>query len=242
MKKALLCIVMLGALVTAGGAWWVNRPLDYRAASAIRNYGPEIAGVSVKLSSLKIVPAGGGAILRYLTLGNPKGFQSDRALSLGEISMVIDAGSLTTDVIVIRKLTITGAEVNYEYGAQGSNLDTIQRNIDRYVAEHHPSKESAVTSGPAKRLIIDDFFIVGGKVAVSAATLQGKPVTVDLPTVNLRGMGRTHGGATVGEIVQQIMGGLNYNAARAARPLNPDTNALKNRAGTAGDKVKGLLE
>ena len=245
MKKILLSIALVVVLAIAGGAWWFYSSLDSIAASAIRTYGPEIAGVSVKLSSLRIVPADGSAVLRGLSIGNPKGFKTDRALSLGEISMVLDAGSLTSNVILIKKITITGAEISYEYGAGSSNLDAIQRNIDRYVTERLGTNERAApTKGPAKKLIIDNLFVVGGKVTVSAAALQGKTMSVDLPTVSLHGIGRTHGGATAGEIVQQVMGGLTYNATRAASSLNLGNaaDALKRGAGPAGDKIKGLLQ
>ena len=244
MKKILLGIALLMAFAVAGGVWWLHNSLDSIAASAVRTYGPEITGVSVKLSSLRIVPADGSAVLRGLTLGNPKGFKADRALSLGEIGMVLDPGSLTTNVIVIKKLTITGAEISYEYGAGGSNLDAIQHNIDRYVAEHLPAREPAVAKGPTKKLIIDNLFVVGGKITVSATALPGKTMSVDLPTVNLRGIGRKHGGATAGEIVQQVMGGLNYNATRAVSSANLGiaADALKKESGPAGDNLKGMFK
>jgi hypothetical protein len=244
MKKILLGVALVAALAIAGGAWWFYRSLDSLAASAFRTYGPQITGVSVKLATLRIVPADGSAVLRGLVIGNPKGFKTDRALLLGEISMVIDAGTLTTDVILVKKVTITGAEINYEYGADGSNLDAIRRNIDRYVAEHVPAREPAATTGPAKKLIIDNLFIVGGKITVSAAALQGKTISVDLPAVSLRSIGRTHGGASAGEVVQQVMGGLTYNATRAVRGLIADSaaDALKTQIGPAGDKIKGLLK
>lgn len=221
MKKILPGIALVAVLAIAGGAWWLNSSLDSKAASAIRTYGPEIAGVSVKLSSLRIVPAEGSAILRGLNIGNPKGFRTDRALSLGEISIVLDAGSLTSNVILIKKITITGAEISYEYGAGGSNLDAVQRNIDRYVSDRLGTNEPAApTKGPTKKLIIDSLFVVGGKITVSAPALQGKTMAVELPAVNLHGIGRKYGGASTGEVVQQVMGGLTYNATRAVSGLN----------------------
>ena len=244
MKKILLGIALIVVLAIAGGAWWLYSSLDSLAASAIRTYGPEITGVSVKLSSLRIVPADGSAVMRGLLIGNPKGFKTDRALSLGEISMVLDPGSLTSNVIVIKKLTITGAAINYEYGEGGTNLDTIQRNINRYVAEHLPATDASAAKGPAKKFIIDNLNVVGGKIAVNAAALQGKTASVDLPTMNLRGVGRTRGGATAGEIVQQVMGGLTYNTVRAASSLNlgNTADALKKGAGSVGDRIKGLVK
>ena len=244
MKKILLGVTLVAVLAVCGSVWWLYRSLDSTATSAIRTYGPEIVGVSLKLSSLRIVPADGNAVLRGLVVGNPKGYKTDRAIALGEMGMVIDAGSLTTNVILIKKITITGADISYEYGAGGSNLDAIQGNINRYVAEHLSAKETPAAKGPTKKFIIDNLVVVGGKITVSAAALQGKTITLDLPTVNLRGIGRKHGGATAGEIAQQVMGGLNYNAARAASRANLGgaADALKKETGPAGDKIKELIK
>jgi uncharacterized protein involved in outer membrane biogenesis len=241
MKKTLLGIALV-VLAIAGGAWWLYNSLDSIAASAVRSYGPEITGVSVKLSSLRIIPADGSAVLRGMFIGNPKGFKTDRALSLGEISMVLDADSLARNVVQIKKITVTGANISYEYGEDGSNLDAIQRNINRYVSERLGANAQAPTQGPAKKFIIDNLIVVGGKITVTAAGLQDKTVAVDLPTVKMRGLGRTLGGATAGEIVQQVMGALTYNAARAAGSLNLGNaaQAFNKEAGPAADKLKEL--
>ena len=90
--KILLGIALAVLLGIAGGAYWLYSSLDSLVASAIRQYGPEITGVSVKLSSANIKPADGTAALRGLLVGNPEGFKTEHALSLGEISMRLDTG------------------------------------------------------------------------------------------------------------------------------------------------------
>jgi hypothetical protein len=242
MKKILLGIALLIGLAIAGAAWWFSSSLDAMMASAIRTYGPDMAGVSVKLSTLKIVSTDGTVVLRGLMLGNPKGFATDRALAAGEISMVLDVGSLTRDVVLIRRISVLSPEVNYEYTAGGSNIDVIQRNIDRYVAEHLGAKDDTAGKGPGKKLIIDTLDIRGGKIKVSAAALKDQAVTVELPSIQMHNIGTRTNGATAGEVVQQVMGAVKYNATRAVGPLNLGgaIELPKPGAGIIDDSVKGM--
>ena len=244
MKKVVLGIALMVVLAIAGGAWWFYSSLDALMASAIRTYGPDLTGVSVKLSSLKIVPADGNVVLRGLLVGNPRGFATDRALAVGEIGMILDVGSLTRDVVLIKKISILAPEISYEYAADGSNIDVIQRNIDRYVAEQLGTNDKTAGKGPGKKLIIDSLVIRGGKINVSAAALKGKMMAVDLPAIQMQNIGTRSNGATTGEVVQQVMGAVTHNAKSAVSHLNlgAATDALKQGTGPVSDKIKGLIK
>ena len=196
------------------------------------------------MSSLKIAPTDGSAVLRGLLVGNPRGFSTDRALSVGEISVALDISSLTRDVVLIKRISILGPEITYEYAAGGSNLDVIQRNIDRYVAEHLGANDKTGGKGAGKKLIIEALFIRGGKINASATALNGKAMTVEFPTIQMHNIGTKSNGATTGEVVQQVMAAVSHNATRAVSHLNLGAAAdtLKQGAGAVGDKLKGLLK
>jgi hypothetical protein len=244
MKKVLLGVALVIVLAIAGGAWWFYSSVDALMASAIRSYGPDITGVSVKLSSLKIAPADGSVVLRGLMVGNPKGFTTDRALAVGEMSMVIDIASLTRDVVLIRKIAILSPEITYEYAAGGSNIDVIQRNVDRYVAEHLGANDKTGGKGPGKKLIIENLAIRGCKINVSAAALNGKAMTLDMPAIQMHNIGTRSNGATTGEVVQQVMGAVTHNAKSAVSHLNLGgaVDKVKEGTGAVGDKIKGLFK
>ena len=74
MKKILWGFLLLLLLAIAGGAWWVYQTKDALIADAIRSYGPQITGVSVKLGGVKLEPTEGTFVISQLELGNPKGF------------------------------------------------------------------------------------------------------------------------------------------------------------------------
>src|SRR3989304_3312426 len=130
-KRVLVGAAIVLVLALGGGVWWFYHSLDSLVASAIRTFGPEITGVSIHLDSVKIAPMDGRAALHGLVVGNPPGFKTDHALSLGEISMTLDLDSLAKDVIVIKQISIVKPDVSYELGTGGSNPDTITRNVGR---------------------------------------------------------------------------------------------------------------
>lgn len=242
--KILLGVALAVLLGIAGGAYWLYSSLDSLVASAIRQYGPEITGVPVKLSSVSIKPADGTAALRGLVVGNSKGFKTDHALSLGEISMTLDIGSLTRDVILIKQISIVKPDVTYEYAPGGSNLDTIQRHVDSYVAEKTGGKGGPGDKGPGKKLIIDHVYLKDAKASVSAEILKGKAMSVPLPDLHLRDIGRKSNGATAGEAAKQVLGAITQNVTKATSSLNLGGAAESVKKGTAavGDKVKGLFK
>ena len=244
MKKLLLGIAVVVLLVIAGGAWWLYSSLDSVVASAIRKYGPQITGVSVKLSSVKIVPADGTASLRGLVVGNPKDFKTDHALSLGEISMKLDIGSLAKDVVLIKEISVIKPDITYEYALGGSNLDAIKRNVDRYTAENLGGKSEPKGKGSGKKFIIENLYVKDGKANVSADILKGKATSVTLPDLHLRDIGKKSNGATAGEATKQVLGAITQNVAKSTSSLNlgGTVESVKKSAESVGEQVKGLLK
>ena len=244
MKKLLLGIAIVVLLVIAGGAWWLYSSLDSVVASAIRKYGSQITGVTVKLSSVKIVPADGTASLRGLVVGNPKDFKTEHALSLGEISMKLDIGSLTKDVVLVKEISIIKPDVSYEYASGGSNLDAIKHNVDRYVAENLGGKNESKDKGSGKKFIIENFYVKDGKANVSADILKSKTTSVTLPDLHLRDIGKKSNGATAGEVTKEVMSALTQSVTKSTGSLNlgGSVESVKKGAESASEKIKGMLK
>ena len=241
-KKVLVGAAIVLILALVGGAWWFYHSLDSLVASAIRTFGPEITGVSIRLDGVTIEAMDGRAALHGLVVGNPPGFSTDHALSLGEISMTLDLDSLTKDVIVIKQVSIVKPDVTYELGPGGSNLDTIQRNVDRYVTQHGGANEHTERNG-GKKLVIEDLYIKNATAHVSTAVMQRSGMSVPVPDLHLRDIGKRSGGATAGEVVKQVLGALTHGVTRtiASRGLGGTIDTLKEGTGSALDAVRGLL-
>ena len=243
MKKLLLGIAGFVMLAITGSVWWLYNSLDSQVASAIQRYGSEITGVPVRLSNAHIDPLDGRAALYGLVVGNPGGFKAKHALSLGEISMQLDIGSLMTDVIWIKELTFVKPEVTYEYSSTGSNLDVLQQNIERYVAQQGKTKKPQ-DSEPGKKLVIEHLYIKNGLARVSAEVLHGDGLSVPIPDLHLQDIGKTSNGTTAGEAMRRVLGSLVKQVGAAVTLLDLKTagKTIQKGVEAATQTIKDLFK
>jgi uncharacterized protein involved in outer membrane biogenesis len=243
MKKILLGIVVVLLLAAGGGAWWLYSERDTLIADAIRTYGPQILGVSVKLGGVKTDVANQTAALHGLVIGNPPGFATPHALSLGAVSLKLDIASLARDVILIREISIVKPDITYEHKPGGSNLDVIQRNAEKFVADKTATLgggKDTKKEGPGKKLIIEHVYVKDAKAEVSTDILKGKAVSVSVPDIHLTDIGKKSNGATAGEATRQIISAITASVTRASSSiLSGSLDEVKKKgAGT----LKGLFK
>lgn len=226
-----------GLLIAAiGTGVWLYSSLDSLVKSAIETYGPEILGVSVKVGSVKLSPTSGQGTIKDLRIGNPSGYKTRQALALAEISVTLDPTSVTSSVVLIRSILVSGAQVSYEKIGNTTNLDAIQRNVDAYMRKHGGGQPAS--GGPQKKMIIDSLVIQGTKAELTAGLTGGSTISTSIPDVRLRDIGKRTNGATAGEVARQVVSALTANVTRAA------TAALGNitkGAGKATDSVRGMF-
>ncbi|OQW34760.1 MAG: hypothetical protein A4E19_17745 [Nitrospira sp. SG-bin1] len=244
MKNLLRGIATLGLITIVGGLWWMYNSLDAQIASAIRRYGPDITGVPVSLSDAKTDLVDGRAALHGLVVGNPEGFRTAHALSLGEISMTLDIGSLTTDVIRIKELTLIKPEITYEYAGGGSNLDVLQRNIERSIGRQDDKRKNSRESESGKKLVIEHLYIKNGTARVSVELLDGDAVQVPIPDMHLRDIGKKSNGTTAGEATRQVLGSLvpQVSTAVASLGVNVAGKTIQKGMETATQTIKDLFK
>ena len=187
-------------------------------------------------------------------MGNPSGFQTDSAIALGEISVKLDTNSVTEQTIVVKEIAVTQPEVTYEVGQAGSNIDAIRRNVEAFAAaqgggvggtsggSEQPASED---SGAERKLVIDDLYIRGGTVNVSASFLQGETLSAVLPEIHLTDIGKGTGGATPQQVVELIVAALGDETGKVISGMNLDalrqgaSGLLKQGSGAATEAVGG---
>lgn len=206
--------------------------LDKGIKAAVELVGPKLTQSSVTLSGVDLSLKSGEGSLRGLVVGNPAGFKAPNAFSLGEISLAVDTGSLTTDTIIIKSLNIIAPEITYESLKGTTNLDQLQRNVEQALDSNSSTAadNSASDESAEKKLIIKMLTVSGGKVNYSNELLGDKPISLVLPPIHLSGIGESSGGASAAEVVKQLIAVINKNAASAV--IN--SGALKDM----GDKAK----
>lgn len=234
MKKSLLSLAAIFLLLVAGGAYWLHGNLDNLVQSAIGKYGSAMTGATVQVAGVKIKAADGKGTLKGLQVGNPAGFKTPYAVKADSIELEVEVASLTKDVVLIKRIAVLAPEVIYEKGEAMTNFNAIQKNIAQYLG---PS----TSSGPGKKLIVQEFTIRGAKAQASAAFMDGKTVTVPLPDIQLRDLGKAKGGITPGELGQEITNALEKRLTSAVS-FDKLMNSVGGALDKAGNAVKGLFK
>ncbi|MCW8835383.1 MAG: hypothetical protein OQJ99_03320, partial [Rhodospirillales bacterium] len=207
MKRGLLIGAGVVIVAIAGAAYFLFSSLDGLVKTAVEKGGSEVTRVAVSLNSAEIGLTEGTGMLSGLTVGNPSGFKTDNAFSLGQVSVKIDTATITSDPVVIKEVVIAAPQVTYELGASGSNIDAIKKNVEAFAAAHGGGQKSA-SSGEGPKIIIENLYIRDGKVKISAVPLGGKTMDAALPNIHLKDIGKESKGATPAEIAEKVIAAL----------------------------------
>ncbi|MFQ5992654.1 MAG: hypothetical protein ACE5NA_09490 [Nitrospiraceae bacterium] len=220
MKRWIIIGGVVMVAIVALVVYTVFTSLDSIIKGAIEKYGTEITQTTVRLNRVKISLTDGEGALRGLSVGNPKGFETDRSFQLGEIKVALDIGTITADPVVIKEILIDKPIVTYELGPKGSNLDAIQRNVQAYMGPGGDGSKADAGEGP--KLVVENLYLKGGKVNVKATVLKGQELSATLPDIHIKDIGKGNAGASPGEVVEQIMAYITPRVGSAVAKLNVD--------------------
>jgi len=197
----------------------------------VETYGPQITGTPVSLGGARVSIFSGAGSLSSLEVDNPKGYTTERAFELGTIAIVIEPRSVTSDVIHIKSLVIDGAALVAEFNAEGhNNLNDILQHAQDTAGHTPPPPPGKQGSGPAKKMIIDEFRFTNAEVRAVAAPfkLDRKLKITDVERAHLGGKA----GATAADIAVQVLRPVIENAVHAAAQ-----EYLKAKGGELGNKL-----
>ena len=226
LRTVILLLVALLIIAAGAGAWWLYASRDALIKRAIEHFGPDLTGVSVKVKAVNFEPVEGSGAITGLEVGNPPGFSTPRALTLGEIRLAVDPGTLTSDVVRIKELTIDSPNITYERGAKGDNLTTIQRHIESRLPKSKGGEGSKSPDAPQRKFIVDRVVVKNGKVNYGGA------VSVGTPDIQLRDLGKKTNGATAAELVDEVWAQM-MRSAMSRAPAAVDN---------LREKLKGLIK
>ena len=199
----------------------------------------------MRLNKVEIDVTSGQGGLSGLKIGNPKGFETPSAFELGGISIKLDIGTVTEDTIVIKEIVISKPQITYELGPGGSNIDAIRDNIDRYVkARSGGAKADARTGdGGGPKLVIENLYIRGGTVSVSAniPLMKGRKLTAPLPDIHLKDIGKEEKGATPGQVAEEILAAVGKSVSEAMSGIGVGGTLESLRDGLA-EATKGVAD
>ena len=242
MKKTLGIAALVAVLAVGGVIYYVVTNLDSIVEDAIEKYGSQTLGTRVRVGSVRISLADGKGTIRGLRVANPQGFSSGDAFRLGEITVQIDAGSVTGSPIVVPQVVILAPEVNFLMSATGgSNIDAILDNAKSGRGGGEAEPVGGEEGGAAPRIAIGSFVFEEGEISADLEAVGGEEMTTDLPPVRLKNIGGSRG-ATPDEISKRVATAFLGSVTKAvARSQAGALIEKKLGTGAAGEAAKQLL-
>ena len=210
----------------------------------ITTAGPKLAGVPITLEKVVVNPLTGMVRIKGLVIGNPEGFSTPSAVELNDFQLKIKMSSLFSKAIVIEKILIDAPQITYEKSLKSSNLSRLQENLAPAGAKKPvPEAKTESKKGAAKKVIIDDFQLNGAKVNVTITALGGKKMTLPLPDIHMKDIGKKSNGASPAEVVSEVFNSITKAVGEAVSSGGEMAGkALKDVGGAATDAAKGATD
>jgi len=243
MKSQVKKIVLVCLAVALFAAIGVFIALNSLVHEGIETIGSDITRTDISLDSVRIQLLRGYAEMSGLIIGNPKGFSTPYALKCTTIAIDFEAPSVFGDTLIIKRIFIEGPEVMYETSLKGSNISVLSRTIDSYGRDNGSQEVSKKKQGST---VIERLLIKKGKIHIKAPPASNAGLTVALPEIEMKDIGREGQGMQVADIVTKVfstLSGTVLTAVSSGSPLLQDAtrsvgDVLTQGAKTGGESVK----
>lgn len=178
--------------------------------------GPKVAQVSVKVDAVDVALLAGSATVKGLIIGNPQGYSTPQAISVGDIAVKLDPLSVTSSKIVVKSIHVESPEITFEGGLNKNNLTKIADNVNavsQNIAPAAANNPAQSANKPAPKIEVDDFLITGAKVHLFLTGLGNKEIS--LPDIHLTDLGKDNNGLTPAELTSAIMKAISSDTVSA---------------------------
>lgn len=210
--------------------------------AGMETIGPKVTQTTLTVGSVHVGILTGSGGVKDLVLGNPDGYKSPSAISVGKAAVSVAPFSVLSDKIVIKSVEVRSPEITFEGNPFGANnLKKIMDNVNAFTGgtaakpadTNAPAKTGAAK--PAKKLEVDDFLITGATVHFNGATLP-------LPDIHLTALGAGPDGITAGDLVKKVLGEITTATVKAVVSSVGDAGkAVGGEAGKLGKSLGGLF-
>jgi uncharacterized protein involved in outer membrane biogenesis len=193
--------------------------LDSIVKTGMETVGPKIIQVSIKVDSVSLSLLTGSAKIKDLVIGNPEGYKTPQAISIGLVTVGVNPLSVLSDKIVVHSVRAEATEITFEGNPFGkNNLSQIMDNINAIAKSGGPAATNAPAQAgrkSAKKIEVDDFLITGAKVHVSLTGMGGKEMTLPLPDIHLTDLGKDSNGITATDLTRRVLGAITSATLKA---------------------------
>ena len=210
-KKIAITFGVIFVLLIAG-VLYVASNLDSIVKDVIEDQGSAALDTPVRVGSVSVALTDGAASISGLRIGNPDGFDSDYAVSLGSISASLDIASLNTDVIRITNVDVADAHIVAEQRGGRLNLKALLDGLP----ESSGTEEANEADESGKQVIIDRFTLTNP--TLDLVGFGDYDTTIEMGDVRVNNIGSSTAGAEVADAAQQLLSPILAAAIeRAAR-------------------------
>ncbi|MEI6193907.1 MAG: AsmA family protein [Verrucomicrobiota bacterium] len=242
--KKLLLLGGIGAIVLVVAAVIVGAMfLDGIVKKGVETVGPQIVKVPITLNEVHIGLLTGSAKVQGLVIGNPAGYQTPYAISVGLAEVGVNPASVLSDKIVIRSVHVKSPEISFEGNPLGkNNLGDIMETVNAMAKSGGPPATNTTAKAgtkPAQKIEVDDFLISGAKVHVSLTGMGGKEMTLDLPPVHLTDLGKGGSGLTPTDLTRAVLSAVTSATIKAVASAATDLGKGLENLGTGAGKNAG---
>lgn len=194
MRQKLIITAVVLVIVIAGVAVYLYNSIDSIVKNAIERSGTEITGTKVSVGSVDISLRSGRGTIRNVRVKNPDGFTGEDAVTLGEVTLELDVGSLNRDPIVIQEIRVHTPVVNAEVDERlMTNVGVIRSHVQEYQVSTAPHKPGKQDAGYEKHFVIRSFVMEEGVVNGDATRVGSESREYELPPIELSNVGGTRG-------------------------------------------------
>jgi len=179
-------------------------------------------------------PIKGMLLIKHLQLGNPPEFTDKDLVTLDLFRMDFSPSTIQSNIFIIEDILISNPLVAYERKFSTDNIKAFQD----FLATAFEKRSSVLEDAPAvapsnvatKKVVVEHLLVQGGNVRAKISKFPTAPIP--LPAIELSGIGKEEGGASVADVASKLYG-IFYDAiiGSVAKVMGVGTDALKG-AGT----------
>ena len=226
MKKLFLSVVIVLVVLIVVAVIVAGFFLGTIVKTGMETAGPKITQVSIKVDAVKLTLVTGSAQVKGLVVGNPEGYKTPQAISVGSAAVDVNPFSVLSDKIVIRSVRVEAPEITFEGNPfSGNNLSAIMKNVNA-ATKGGGSEPTNATTKPAgqagKKIEVDDFLITGAIVHVSLTGVSGKEMTLPLPDIHLTNLGKGNAGITAADLTRRVLGAITTATVKVVASATTD--------------------
>lgn len=219
-KKTLISLLVVLVLAVGVAFFYI----DSIVKSGIEIVGSEVLGTKVTVSSVSISPLNGKGTISGLTIANPEGFTSENIMQLGEVTVALNIGSLTSDVIEIAEVTVIEPLITYETKITTDNMRALLANLPS-TSESDVAEDANGAAG--KGIVIKEFNLISAQVNLVASIIEQSFTLAD---INLTDIGTENQAATVSQALEVVLRALSRALLDADKPsLNELRESVEGR-------------